>query len=116
MLLWLLNVRISGEPIAPACIEHSGFGGCYGRQAIPLQISWSMIRCLEIDTNICSEPTIQINNTCETSVVIENKEYKNDEGYINLDQTGKNGIVFISGKVWSKPFYILSFIARPHCQ
>ena len=119
IVLYLFNFRISFDPLVPpGCIQRSTnyFGGCFSKQKITFQLSYSMRRCLQISTNNCSKPAIQLFNGCGKEMTVVNTEYSADDRYVYLDQKDNPGFVYHRGNIGGLPFFVISFVSNPECR
>ena len=113
-----MNFRLNFDPFTPSGCRYSDtiiYGGCFSKQKVAIQLSYSMRRCLKIGVNNCSQPTIQLENLCDEDMVIEDTIYRPDNTYVYLKQNNNPGLVLHKGNIEGLPFIILSYVTDPQC-
>jgi hypothetical protein len=87
LLSSLSSCIVTKDSPAPGCVESLGFsmmGGCFGQTAILDLTAEPEIACLEFTVNNCNGGVLEVNNSCEETLVFDGVEIPSS-GSANLD-------------------------------
>lgn len=109
-----VNTGIFSSP--PGCVKPVTVNSCRAKYKVPLQISYSLRKCLKIETSSCFGPNIVIENSCgsESKITVIGRNLPNIPKNI-FDLEGWRGINFTIGFIDFLPFWNLSYVTSDAC-